>query len=66
MGKNRNDDKSFKSNVNLDSRVFYHGTKVNLNLGDLIRPGYHSNYGTQKKASYVYLTATLDAATWGA
>ena len=66
MGKNRNDDKSFKSNVNLDSRVFYHGTKVHLNLGDLIRPGYHSNYGTQKKASYVYLTATLDAATWGA
>ena len=66
MEKNKNDDKSFKSNVNLDSRVFYHGTKAHLNLGDLIRPGYHSNYGTQKKASYVYLTATLDAATWGA
>jgi hypothetical protein len=34
--------------------------------GDLIAPGYSSNYGTRKKAAWVYLTATLDAATWGA
>ena len=34
--------------------------------GDLIRPGYNSNYGKRKQAAYVYLTATLDAATWGA
>lgn len=45
---------------------FYHGTKVDLKEGDLIEPGYKSNFGKQKKASYVYLTATLDAATWGA
>jgi hypothetical protein len=44
---------------------FYHGTKADLKPGDLIEPGYTSNYG-KKKASYVYLTATLDAATWGA
>jgi len=32
----------------------------------LIGPGYSSNYGSRKKAKYVYLTATLEAATWGA
>ena len=32
----------------------------------MLEPGYSSNYGEQRKASYVYLTATLDAATWGA
>jgi len=44
----------------------YHGTKADLKLGDLIAPGYSSNYGKGRKAAYVYLTATLDAAAWGA
>lgn len=44
----------------------YHGAKADLKAGDLIRPGYASNYGPRKAAAYVYLTATLDAATWGA
>ena len=44
----------------------YHGTRVDLKPGDLIAPGYASNYGKQKKATYVYLTGTLDAAIWGA
>lgn len=48
------------------STLFYHGTKADLKIGDLIAPGFNSNYGKQKKASYVYLTATLDAAVWGA
>ena len=34
--------------------------------GDLIEPGYRSNFGSQKKANHVYLTATVDAAVWGA
>ncbi len=46
--------------------TFYHGTRADLKPGDLIAPGYQSNYGKGKKANYVYLTATLDAATWGA
>ena len=50
----------------LSSQKLYHGTKANLKPGDLIEPGFNSNYGKQKKASYVYLTATLEAATWGA
>lgn len=45
---------------------FFHGTKADLKPGDLIEAGRNSNYGKRKKASYVYLTATLDAATWGA
>ncbi len=45
---------------------YYHGTKADLRPGDLIEPGYNSNYGSRKKAAYAYLTATLDAATWGA
>lgn len=50
----------------LDPGPFYHGTKAVLKTGDLLEPGYRSNYGERKKANYVYLTATLDAATWGA
>ena len=46
--------------------TYYHGTKANLKQGDLIEPGYNSNYGKRKNASFVYLTATLDAAIWGA
>lgn len=67
----KNDDKVKELNQSqinkaLDSGPFYHGTKVDLNLNDLIESGYNSNYGKQKKANYVYLTATLDAAIWGA
>jgi hypothetical protein len=47
-------------------RELYHGTKADLKQGDLITPGFASNYGAQKKASYVYLSATLNAAIWGA
>ena len=46
--------------------TFYHGTKASLKQGDLINPGYNSNYGSRKKANYVYFTATMDAAIWGA
>jgi len=49
-----------------DTRTFYHGTRADLQPGDLIAAGYKSNYGTQKEGSWVYLTATLDAAIWGA
>src|SRR6185295_15132001 len=53
-------------NDDTNSQQFYHGTKVDLKPGDLIVPGNKPNFGTRKKAAYVYLTATLDAATWGA
>jgi rifampin ADP-ribosylating transferase len=45
---------------------FYHGTHADMKSGDLISPGYNSNYGQRKKASWVYFAATLEAAIWGA
>lgn len=50
----------------LDPGPFYHGTKADLKPGDLLEPNYKSNYGEQKKANFVYMSATLDAAIWGA
>ena len=49
-----------------DSGPFYHGTKADLTIGARLRPGYSSNYGERKTANFIYLSATLDAATWGA
>ncbi|WP_222166139.1 NAD(+)--rifampin ADP-ribosyltransferase [Edaphocola aurantiacus] len=49
-----------------ETTTYYHGTKADLQAGDLIIAGYNSNYGSQRQAKYVYFTATLDAATWGA
>jgi Rifampin ADP-ribosyl transferase len=49
-----------------DSGPCYHGTKADLTPRDLLEPGYGSNFGERRKANYIYLTATLDAATWGA
>lgn len=46
--------------------IYYHGTKANLQKGDLIEAGFKSNCGSQRIAKYVYLTETLEAATWGA
>ena len=47
-------------------KLFYHGTRADLKVGDLIAAGYNSNYGARKPKSWVYLTGTLDAAIWGA
>lgn len=46
--------------------VFLHGTKADLAVGDLLVPGRESNYEEGRVMNYVYFTATLDAATWGA
>jgi len=50
----------------LGTGPFYHGTKADLKPGDLLEPGFSSNYGEQMKANFIYLTATMDAAIWGA
>jgi rifampin ADP-ribosylating transferase len=49
-----------------DAGPFFHGTKADLQPGELLHPGYRSNFGAGTTANFVYLTATLDAATWGA
>ncbi len=48
------------------SQSFFHGGKADLKPGDLIGAGFTSNYGQGGTAAWVYLTATLDAAIWGA
>ncbi len=48
------------------SQTYFHGTKADLKIGDLIEAGLNSNYGQRKSAKYIYLTSTLDAAIWGA
>ena len=49
------------------SQRYYHGTKADLKPEDLIEPGRPPNFGKlDRKTTFVYLTATLDAATWDA
>jgi hypothetical protein len=59
-------DTSTETKLEINAQQFFHGTKAQLKQGDLIRAGFNSNYGKQKKALFVYLTATMDAAIWGA
>jgi dephospho-CoA kinase len=46
-------------------RIFYHGTRADLEPGDLLHPGYSSNY-TDRRSPWIYFSETLNAATWGA
>ncbi|MCB5426173.1 NAD(+)--rifampin ADP-ribosyltransferase [Altererythrobacter sp. CC-YST694] len=45
---------------------FFHGTRADLQIGDLIAVGYQSNFTEAAPLSWVYFAATLDAAIWGA
>jgi rifampin ADP-ribosylating transferase len=49
-----------------ESGRLFHGTKADLRVGDLLESGRRSNYREGRTANHVYITATLDAATWGA
>ncbi len=66
MKQSKSENESNDSGQSPFSQTFFHGTKADLKIGDLINTGIQSNYGQQKKAKYIYLTATLDAAIWGA
>ena len=46
--------------------VYLHGTKADLAVGDLLFSGRESNFEAGRVMNYVYFTATLDAAVWGA
>jgi Rifampin ADP-ribosyl transferase len=45
--------------------IFYHGTKADLEVGDLITPGFGSNF-VERGLKHIYFSAMLEAATWGA
>ena len=62
-------DKERLSNVQGASpfaQTYFHGTKSDLKTGEFISVGFNSNYGQKKNAKYIFLSATLDAAIWGA
>ena len=46
--------------------AYLHGTKADLAVGDLLVPGRESNFEQGRLMNFVYFTATLDAAAWGA
>lgn len=48
------------------AQTYFHGTKADLKIGDLIKVGFNSNFGQRQNAKYIFLSATLDAAIWGA
>ena len=47
-------------------QTYFHGTKADLKIGELVEVGYNSNYGNNHHSKYIFLTSTLDAAIWGA
>ncbi|HAN19506.1 MAG TPA: NAD(+)--rifampin ADP-ribosyltransferase [Bacteroidales bacterium] len=66
MEKNKSENQLNEPTQNPFAQTFFHGTKAELKVGDFIEVGLSSNYGQRKNAKYIYLTATLDAAIWGA
>ena len=46
----------------LDDGPFFHGTKADLRVGDLLTAGYRSNYRPEVVMNHIYFTATMDGA----
>ena len=66
MEQNNNEQKASGQVATPFAQTYFHGTRADLKVGDRIEVGYNSNYGQKKSAKYIFLTATLDAAIWGA
>ena len=45
--------------------TFYHGTRADLAVGDLLAAGWSSNYSDRKPLSWIYFSAALESAIWG-
>ena len=46
----------------LDSGPFYHGTKADLHVGDLLTAGFRSNYRPEVIMNHIYFTALVNGA----
>jgi rifampin ADP-ribosylating transferase len=46
----------------LEEGPFFHGTKADLRVGDLLMAGFRSNYRPEIVMNHIYFTATLDGA----
>ncbi len=66
MENSKNNQKSSGHGSTPFAQTYFHGSKADLKIGDLISAGYNSNYGQRKNAKYIFLSSTLDAAIWGA
>jgi hypothetical protein len=55
------DNTSQKTNL-LDEGPFYHGTKADLKVGDLLTAGFQSNYKPEVKMNHIYFTALVNGA----
>ena len=49
-------------NQPLDEGPFFHGTKANLRVGDLLRAGFRSNYRPEVVMNHIYFTALQNGA----
>jgi rifampin ADP-ribosylating transferase len=56
---------SFKDNLS-DKGPFYHGTKADLKVGDLLTAGGRSNYKTGVVMNHIYFTALVNGAALAA
>jgi len=52
---------SFADNPS-DKGPFYHGTKADLQVGDLLRAGFNSNYKSELLMNHIYFTAMVNGA----
>ena len=59
QGKNNASPKPF-------TQTYFHGTTADLEIGDLLKAGFGSNYAQYGQLNHIYFTATMDAAIWGA
>ena len=66
MERSKENNRSKSHGVTPFSQTYFHGTKADFKIGELIKVGFNSNYGQRKNAKYIFLSATLDAAIWGA
>ena len=55
----------FKNNP-ADKGPFYHGTKADLQIGDLLTAGGSSNYKAELKMNHIYFTAMVNGASLAA
>ena len=53
--------KAFKGKV-FDNGPFYHGTRADLQVGDLLTPGNRSNYKSEVIMNHIYFTALVNGA----
>lgn len=58
--KHKNDSSAISTDP--DSGPFYHGTKADLSVGDLLAAGYQSNYRPEVTMNHIYFTALKNGA----